>query len=119
MVMNEINDLLELKVLLSDTISIFYNDKTYPITKVKVNAYNIQLIAKVDDTPMKGKEIIDTIYDIFSQFINSNRFDSLDLIINQDSVILFNKQYGSKEILTIKSNENIDIRKYITILYNK
>ena len=119
MVMNEINELSEFKVLLSDTVSISYREKTYPITDVKINAYAILLIANTGNKPLTGKQLMDKIYDIFTQFSNINRFDRLELVIRQNSVMYFNKPFESKEILTIKSNENENIRKYSTILYSK
>lgn len=120
MIIDEINDLLDLKVLLSDEVSIFNNNKAYPITDVKIQAYSIHLIADSEadkEDHLSGKQIIDKIYDIFRQYPSIGRFDNICLIIKQGSIGYFNKPYGSKEILTIKSNENQDVRKYTTILY--
>lgn len=119
MIMNEIDELLELKILLSDKVSISYREKSYPITDVKINAYAIQLISNVGNDTLTGKQIVDRIYDIYTQFLSSNRFDHIELVIKQGSVMYFNKPYDTKEILTIKSNENQNIRKYSTILYSK
>ena len=39
MIINDINDLLDIKVLLSDRVCISYNGKTYPITNVDIYVY--------------------------------------------------------------------------------
>lgn len=117
MIINEINDLLDIKVLLSDRVCISYNGKTYPVTNVDIYAYTIRLISDTEETPMKGKEIIDKIYDLYSQYTSATRFDHIDLVVQNQSAMYFNKAYSSKEILTICSNDE-NIRKYTTILYH-
>lgn len=120
MIIDKINDLLDLKVLLSDRVSIFNNDKTYPITDVKFQAYSIHLIADStadEEDYLSGKDIIDKIYDICKRYCSNMRsLNDIYLIINQGSIGYFNKVYGSKEILTIKSNGK-DSLTYTTILY--
>lgn len=116
MIINEINDLLDLKVLLSDKVYISYNDKTYAVTGVDIYAYSIVITADTEESPITGKEIIDKIYELYSQYESPTRFDHIDLVVQNRALMYFNKPYKNKEILTICNDKNA--RKYTTILYH-
>lgn len=118
MINKKVDDLLELKVLLSEKVSIYFRDNYYPITKVKLEGYNIQLIAETEEPNyLNGRDMMTKVIDIISNFNSFYRFENIELVIIQGTVAFYSKPYNNKEVLTIKPNHS-DLRLYNTILYN-